>query len=644
MNSRISFQPGTALTHQRKPCVVLDIVDLSTVLVRFLDTHRPQRIAIRELEAAVPAKMLKLQKSQSRKMGKIREDIAFIADKEWDAAAKKLDAIRPLLALPKAFRHRHLYEEIAATEGCSISTLYDWVATYESTGLLSSLARRPRSDAGKTRVDDPREQIIYQNVKAYLSENRLPIVDVRDNINVVCKEKGLAAVSYATVKRRIKALPDREKHAARFGKKSARDKYEPIKGGFPEQPGPLYTAQMDHTPVDMIFVDAEHRRPIAGRATLSIVTDVFSKMLLGFNLAFESPSAHMAGACLIHAVLPKDKFVADMGLDVEWPCWGPMKTLNTDNAAEFVGLAMGHGCREWGIELTQRPGGQPNYAGQVERMFRTLMKKAHTLAGTTFSNVVDKVDYNSEAKAILTIDEFKRWFTIFVTYIYHQRRHRSIGMPPIKKWEQGIVGTPTTKGTGLPERIADEIKFRIDFLPQDWRTVQEYGIGYSNLFFWDDVLRPWVAALDPDDIKRKRKFLFKYDPFYMNEIYFWDPEVKRYYPIPLRDQSRPPVTLWEVEKAVATLRAEGDGMVNEDKIFQGILLMRADVEDAKAKTKVARRSIARRVHADKNSVKKARDHVDAATKAATLPKTDDDEGPILPLRGSIEPPLVRVIK
>src|SRR6202044_3454667 len=109
--------------------------------------------------------------------------------------------------------------------------------------------------------------------------------------------------------------------------KAARDRFSPTVGSFPAQAGPLSTVQVDHTPVDLIFVDAEHRLPIGGRATLTIATDVYSKMLDGFNLAFEAPSTHMVGACLTHAVLPKERFLADLGIEAEWPCYGLMGTI-----------------------------------------------------------------------------------------------------------------------------------------------------------------------------------------------------------------------------------------------------------------------------------------------------------------------------
>jgi hypothetical protein len=59
----------------------------------------------------------------------------------------------------------------------------------------------------------------------------------------------------------------------RKGKKAAAEKYEPIKGHFPGADFPLTVAQIDHTPMDVIVVDEEHRQPIQ-RPSLTVVIDV----------------------------------------------------------------------------------------------------------------------------------------------------------------------------------------------------------------------------------------------------------------------------------------------------------------------------------------------------------------------------------
>jgi putative transposase len=83
----------------------------------------------------------------------------------------------------------------------------------------------------------------------------------------------------------------------RKGKKAVAEKYEPIKGHLPGADFPLAVAQIDHTSMDVIVVDEEHRQPIQ-RPSLTVVIDVYSRMVLGFAIYLEKPSAFTAGMAI----------------------------------------------------------------------------------------------------------------------------------------------------------------------------------------------------------------------------------------------------------------------------------------------------------------------------------------------------------
>ncbi|MFO0202423.1 MAG: Mu transposase C-terminal domain-containing protein, partial [Alphaproteobacteria bacterium] len=231
-------------------------------------------------------------------------------------------------------------------------------------------------------------------------------------------------------------------------------------------------------------------------------------------------------------------------------------------------------CREYGIVMENRPKGQPNYGGHVERLFKTFMKRTQSLPGSTFSNVEDKGEYPSDGRAVMTLAEYTKWFTIFVTKVYHQRGHRGIGgVPPVKLYEQFILGTHTLKGIGLPEPIRDEFKLRMDFMPFVERTIQEYGVLIDNIHYYSDVLRPWVHARDPNNVKLKRKFVFVRDPRDIGEVYFLDPETKTYYQVPYRDLTRPRMSVWELNTVLKHIGEHPELQPDEDTIFECLAQM-----------------------------------------------------------------------
>ncbi|MFD2272608.1 hypothetical protein ACFS07_19525 [Undibacterium arcticum] len=62
-----------------------------------------------------------------------------------------------------------------------------------------------------------------------------------------------------------------------------------------------------------------------------------------------------------------------MGID--WPMGGLPRSLHLDNGAEFHSKALGRDCTQFGIELTYRPPGRPQFGGHIERIIGTLMTK-----------------------------------------------------------------------------------------------------------------------------------------------------------------------------------------------------------------------------------------------------------------------------
>jgi putative transposase len=148
----------------------------------------------------------------------------------------------------------------------------------------------------------------------------------------------------------------------------------------------------------------------------------------------------------------------------------------------------------------------------------------------------------------------------------------------------------------VPQRIADEHRLLLDFLPYVERTIQRNGVAVDNILYYDDVLARYISIPEPDRRGAgQRKFIFRRD---LSVIYFFDPETDTYHPVPYRNTSWPPVSIWELREARRSLRAENRRNVDEAVLFAALERKRAIVEDAVAQTQRARREQARRaVHA-----------------------------------------------
>ncbi|WP_192882618.1 Mu transposase C-terminal domain-containing protein [Neisseria lactamica] len=351
--------------------------------------------------------------------------------------------------------------------------------------------------------------------------------------------------------------------------------------------------QIDHTKLDIILVDDVYRKPI-GRPWITLAIDVFSRMVTGFYVSFDPPSALSTGLCLAHSILSKESWLAKHGVKGRWPVWGLPRKIHLDNAKEFRGKMLEKACKQYGIEIEWRPVARPHFGGHIERLLGTILDEVHGLTGTTFANTQQRKDYASESKSALTLTEFETWLTLFICDVYHQRTHSGLGISPLAKWKSGVLGDDVSLGTGLPDKVVDETLLRLTFMPFEMRTVQQYGVVIHKITYWHDVLRPWIAATNPTNPRQARQFIFRIDPRDLSVIWFYDPDLLMYFPIPYRNSSNPVISIWELREIQRQLKNEQKQNIDENMIFAAYGRMRELEQQAQGKTKAIRRAQQRR--------------------------------------------------
>jgi putative transposase len=418
----------------------------------------------------------------------------------------------------------------------------------------------------------------------YLTRQRPRVSDLLTEIRRRCHTLQLKPPGRWAVTARLLAKPQSEVIARRLGRKAARDRFSPAVGSL-EPKWPLSLVQIDHTLVDVIVVDSATRAPIR-RPWLTLAIDVYSRCVVGFHLSLEPPSATSVALCIAHAVLSKLPWLSERKIEAEWAMEGLIEHLHLDNAKEFHSEALRRGCEQYGIGIEYRPVRTPHYGGHIERLIGTMMGKVHLLPGTTFSNVSDKGDYDSEKHAAVTLDELERWLVHAITGVYHREVHRALSTTPLTAWERGISGDAISLGRGKPIAVSDPHRFLIDFLPIERRLIRREGISLHSVSYWSDVLRAWIGVSE--------KMIVRYDPRNLSRIYLLGRD-GRYYDIPYRDVRRPPITLWEQRLALKRLHEEGRSHVDESAIFRTIETMRRIADEAVTATKTIRRQQERRL-------------------------------------------------
>lgn len=514
-------------------------------------------------------------------------DLSDFTEQEWEEAKRRLDIIRPLLdpALHRTMKH---VEKVSASAGVHYSTLYAWLRLYEQSGQLASLVPSRRGPKSGTKlVNADAEAIIEAVIKdVYLTPQKPRAKEVCIAVHDKCKAAGVVPPHPNTVRNRLNALPKAIVLGGRGRKDMARDKYQALKGRFPGADAPLSIVQIDHSKCDLVVVDEVHRKPI-GRPWLTLAIDVYSRMVVGYYLSLEAPSATAAGMCLSTAILPKAPVLKELGIEGDWPVWGFMKVVHCDNAKEFRGKTLARACNNYTIDLHLRPVRVPHYGGHIERMMGTVAGELRKLPGATFSNPEERKGYSSDDTASFTLAEYERYLVDFIVNVYHQRVHTGIGMSPLRCWNLGLVGDDTRPGSGMPPMPTDTERIQIDFLPLIEKTVQRYGIQIDHLRYFDSCLEPWIGAVAPETGK-KRTFVVRRDPRDISCIYFFDPHSKGYQRIPTRDLALPATSLAEYREARKRLIEEGQ-VVDEPLIARSIERLRQRAADAASKSKVARK-------------------------------------------------------
>lgn len=544
----VHFSKGEKVIYDNKEVIITKMNTLDTVTIEEISSGILHQVHV---------SILKPIFNKKEKL----DDINTLSEKKWELAQKRFEIIKPIL---DNSGNIELVKEVSKESKKSIATLYRWVKLYKDYGTISSILGKPKTGGkGRSRLEPEQDEIIKKYIKStFLNSSRTSIKKTIRLIIAECYDKNIQPPHSNTIRSRIKNLSEEEVMKKRIGIKEAGYKFNPIKNSFPGAEYPLSVVQIDHTRVDLILVDEYYRKPYK-RPWITVAIDIFSRMVVGFYLSFDTPGALGTGLCIAHSILPKEIWLEKIGVKAEWPCWGFMNTIHVDNAKEFRGNMLKMACTNYNINLEFRPIATPHFGGHIERLLGTFSKEIHDLPGTTFSSPELRKNYDSEGRASLTLSEFEKWLTLYITKIYNVKEHSALGMSPLNKYKEGIIGTRENPGIGIIPRVFNERKLRLDFMPFEERTVQEYGVLIDHITYYHDVLRRFIHSKTDNT---KNKFIFRRDPRDISVIYFYDPELKEYFDIPYRDTSLPSISIWEFNDVIRTLK-KNKTPINERNIF-----------------------------------------------------------------------------
>jgi putative transposase len=499
----------------------------------------------------------------------------------WQVAVARARAIGPLAESDRV--SISAADEAASQLGVTQRQVYALVKRWRAGDGVASdlLPRRSSGGRGGARLAADVEAIVRRVLRArYLVRQKRSVAVICREITRECRIAGVPPPSRSAVMRRIRRLDPITATTAREGPEAARAR-RAAGGAAPLVEGLLERVQIDHTPADLIVVDEFHRLPV-GRAYVTVAIDEATRCVPGFVLTLEAPSATSVGLCLAHMVIDKRAWLERLGVRAVWPMSGKPARLYVDNAAEFKSEALRRGCEQHGIGIDYRPPGQPHFGGVVERLIGTMMRMLHELPGTTFSNTRERGEYDSDAKAVLTLEELQRWMALAVA-CYHGQPHEGLGgRTPAGVWADKVAVQ------GVPRTVTNETAFLIDFLPVIRRTLTRTGFTVDHVQYYADVLRPLISHRE-----ELGRFVVRRDPRDISRIWAVHPETGDYLQVPYRTWSRPAISVWEHSAALTRLRERGRAEIDENALFSMVEQMRAITDTATATSRRARRNTER---------------------------------------------------
>jgi putative transposase len=348
--------------------------------------------------------------------------------------------------------------------------------------------------------------------------------------------------------REIERKSSYEVTAARFGKRRAEMDFRVSIAG-PSTSHALQRVAMDHTPADLIVVDDNTMLPL-GRPTITTALDECTRCPIGFYSGFEPPSCLAIMRCLRHAILPKTYVGREFpSIKNSWECYGVPELVVVDNPPEFHSSHFERACLQIGTDIQYAKVLVPWYKGKLERFQGTMNRDLmHGEPGTTFSNILERDDYDPSKQAVVMLSTFREILHKWIIDVYMQTPHRGIHNIPADKWRSDTSGLPPP----LPPS-ATTLDIVLGMTVQ--RSVFHYGIELEGLKYNSGEL---------GELRRVRgtgiRVDLTFDPGDLGYINVLDPFKGNYIRVPALDQAYASrLSLWQhkVIRHYTTRRLDG---------------------------------------------------------------------------------------
>jgi len=325
-----------------------------------------------------------------------------------------------------------------------------------------------------------------------------------------------------------KAVPVHEAHAKRIGDAHYRNNIAKSDGTVHDDsvgPGDVY--ELDATIVDLWLVSRYERSVILGKATLYLVVDRSTDLIVGFYLGYGKPSWESAKRAILSISSDWEALCKMAGVrydEADWPARGVFPNRFFVDQGEGASEKSDVVVEVGGIEVSAAPGASPRKKSRVEGSIAMIHVpiKDHMGGYEPQKNAKKRLGKKYLKDARYSLDEMVKPFLLAVKKHNHTVKVNTVLNPrlvyqgfeacPINLWNHNIAHS-----MGRASRHSFEY-MRQRLLPVSEGVVTQSGISYGDLLYAFespryDILTAYAGR------GRKTELIVQYDPARAGDIW-----------------------------------------------------------------------------------------------------------------------------
>lgn len=457
-------------------------------------------------------------------------------------------------------------EPLPVPDRLGAKTVLEWERKERRFGLAGLYDRKSERGNRDRRLTADELMIMGKVVSEYLNDQRPPQAIIFEKVQTAFSKENerrraegrpeIVCPSRETVRQAIRKLNPFDVTLTRHSRQAANRQFAPVGMGLQVE-RPMQRVEFDEWEADIIalmaegglfhYLTEEEKKKLGldkkkARWWITVAICCATRCIVGMVI---SRTPNSQSALRVIEMMMRDKGVwgdACGGL-TPWNQFGWPSVIVTDCAAYNISALIQARTSDLGITVQYCPAGDPHLKGRVERGFGTFATQLMPrLSGRTFSNSVERGDYESEKRAVLNPEEFCSVLVRYIVDVYHRTPHSGLdGETPLDCWNRLVEKFGVQPPPDLGRR-------RLIFGQERERTVTREGIVVLGVRYHSEVLARFMTKAE------ERKVSIRWYPEDIGAI--WAELHGRWYEIPAVFDRYQGVSAQEWLHAAAEIRAQ----------------------------------------------------------------------------------------